>query len=53
MTSLLAPLSALSDLHKHFLGNDELTSTSKISKTIKSVRILGAAVNLEVFSNQL
>lgn len=43
-------LSALSDLHKHFLGDDELISTNEISKTIKSVHLLGAAVNLEQIS---
>ena len=35
----------------NFLGYDELISTSEISKTIKSVHLLGAALNLEVFPN--
>lgn len=40
-------LSALSDLHKHFFGDDEIIPTNVIPKTIKSVHLLGAAVNRE------
>ena len=43
-------LSTLSDLHKHFFGDDEIISINEIPKTIKSVHLLGAAVNLEQIS---
>ena len=43
-------LSALSDLHNHFFGDDEIIPTNGIPKTIKSVHLLGAAVNLEQIS---
>lgn len=42
-------LSALSDLHNHFFGNDEIIHTNE-PKTIESVHLLGAAVNLEQIS---
>ena len=42
-------LSALSDLHNHFFDDDEIIHTNE-PKTIKSVHLLGAAVNLEQIS---
>jgi hypothetical protein len=42
-------LSALSDLHKHFFGEDEIIHANE-PKTIESVHLLGAAINLEQIS---
>ena len=43
-------LSALSDLHNQFFGDDEIIHTNE-PKTIGSVHLLGIAVNLEEIDN--